>query len=83
MKRLHLFPTILLFALVATFGCRAPECEQMLQCCEAVADMEGMGTACLALGEETRDPTTCRDVVRTIGYMLDDRDQTKPDACLQ
>ncbi len=69
-----------IFLLVLT-GCRAPECQQMSECCSAVDDLDGVGGACVDIASDTRDPQTCREVVRTIGYMLDDRDRSLPEAC--
>ena len=68
-------------ALVALTACRSSECRQMTACCDAVRDLDGLGGACVDLAQETRDPQTCREIVRTIGYMLDDRDEPRPEAC--
>lgn len=76
-----LFPLIVLLLLMALAGCRAAECKQMLDCCEQVEDLEGLGGGCADLAEGTRDPQTCRDVLRTVGYMLEDRDDSIPEAC--
>ena len=74
--------TLFIFALLlALTGCRAPECQQMKECCAAVEDLDGLGGACVDIASDTRDPQTCREVVRTIGYMLDDRDRSRPEAC--
>ena len=84
MRRSILFPLISLALLVvASFGCRAPECKQMLECCEAVEDLDGVGGACGELAADTRDPMTCRNIVRTVRYMLEDNDQPLPDVCVQ
>lgn len=64
-------------------GCRAAECRQMSQCCSAVQNMDGVGPACKGLADGTKDPTTCRAVLRTIGYMLEDQDEPLPDSCRQ
>ena len=73
---------IILISLAVTLGaCRAPECQQMLDCCQQVDELDGIGGACHDLADDTRDPQTCRDVVRTLGYMLEDRDEPIPDAC--
>ena len=85
MKRSTL--TSLLIAIVglvvALSACRAPECQQMLECCAEVEELDGVGGACHDIAEDTRDPQTCRDVVRTIGYMLEDRDASMPEPCRQ
>lgn len=63
-------------------GCRAPECQQMIDCCEAAEeDLEDLGDACGDLAEETRDPQTCRDVVRTLGYMYEESERSLPAVC--
>ena len=82
MRNLVLFPAIaallLCFSLI---GCRAAECQQMLNCCETVEQLDGVGGACAGLAEDTRDPQTCNDVLRTIGYMLEERDESVPESC--
>lgn len=72
---------LLLASLVFLSGCRAPECQQMMSCCEAIRDVDGVGPACGGLAEGTRDPTTCRDVVRTISYLFEDSGEELPEAC--
>ncbi len=82
MRQSLLFPFAIAIALLlALGGCRSPECQQMIDCCEQVEDLDGVGGACAGLATDTRDSQTCRDVVRTIGYMLDDRDASVPEAC--
>ncbi len=76
-----LFPVLLAIALIALSGCRAAECEQMLECCSQVEELDGLGGACADLATDTRDPQTCRTVVRTIGYMLDEREDPRPESC--
>lgn len=77
-----LFPAIAsVFFMVAAPGCRPPECQQMSRCCEELSDLEALGATCHSEGADTRDPTTCRDVLRTIGYMLQDRGEAIPPAC--
>lgn len=53
----------------------------MLECCDAVEDLEGTGGACADLAQDTRDPQTCREILRTIGYMLEERDEPMPESC--
>lgn len=78
----HLFPAIvLLVAVVLSTGCRAPECQQMIDCCDQIEDIDDLDGACMGLADDSRDPQTCRDVLRTIGYMLEDRGEPLPDAC--
>ena len=81
MPRLLFIAILLSMALVALTACRGSECRQMTECCEAVKDLDGLGGACVDLAKDTRDPQTCREIVRTIGYMLDDRDEPRPEAC--
>jgi len=73
---------LLALALFAT-GCKAAECRQMLECCAEVEDVKGVGSSCKGLAQDTRDPYTCRTVTRTVRYMLEDRDQEIPQACLR
>lgn len=82
MRQFLLLPAFALLSLSVTIGgCRAAECQQMMQCCEQVEDVDGLGGACAGLADDTRDPQTCNDVIRTIGYMLEDRGEPLPDAC--
>ena len=81
MKYLLLYIGIAVALAIALTACRAPECKQMTRCCEAVEDLEGLGASCAGLADDTSDPMTCRDVVRTIGYMLEDRDKAIPESC--
>lgn len=53
----------------------------MLECCEEVEDLEAAAGPCQQLGPDASDPQTCRDVTRTIGYMLEDRDRSVPAIC--
>lgn len=71
----------LLVALLALGGCKAEECQQMTECCAAVADVPGVGSSCGELAEQTRDPDTCRTILRTVRYMYEDRDGDPPPAC--
>ncbi len=72
---------VLLCATALLTSCRAEECRTMQACCEAMSDVEGTGAACKGLADQTRDPTTCRSVVRTLRYMMEDRGQEIPEAC--
>ena len=82
MRLLVLFPAIVALILCLSLtGCRAAECQQMLDCCEKVDQFDGVGGACSGLADDTRDPQTCNDVLRTIGYMLKDRDEPVPEVC--
>ena len=80
-----LLSILLLVSLAISLGCRAAECRQMASCCDVVAEMEiqGLGGACADLATSTRDPQNCRDISRTVRYMLEDRDQPVPEACQQ
>lgn len=62
-------------------GCKDSECSAMVSCCQQVKDLDGVGQACGPLAEQARDPQTCRDIKRTIHYMLQDRKQPIPAAC--
>lgn len=72
-------------ALVASFllfaGCKADECQQMTECCAAVADVPGVGSACGELADQTRDPDTCRTILKTVRYMYEDRSGDAPPVC--
>jgi hypothetical protein len=53
----------------------------MTQCCTALSDSEWTGPACLSLADQTRDPTTCRSVLRTLRFNLEDRGEEIPGPC--
>ena len=63
-------------------GCRAPDCQRMQACCEAIADEPGVGEACGDIASNVRDPETCRTITRTVRYMYDERDAEPPAVCL-
>ena len=68
--------------LVGLSACKASECQQMLACCDAIADLPGVGPrACGSIAEGTKDPQTCRVVKQTARYMLEDRKNPIPAAC--
>ncbi len=74
---------LLLLGLLLLPACRDAQCRQMMQCCEAVQDLDEIGGVCADLGSDTRDPQTCRTVLTTISHILDDQDQPLPQACQQ
>lgn len=81
-KKYVFLSAFLLAGAMATTGCKASECQQMMQCCHAVKDMKGVGKrACGPLAEATKDPNTCREIIKTIGYMAKDRKKPIPAAC--
>lgn len=83
MRTLHkiLIAAALILSTVAT-GCRAQECQQMQRCCQALADLEGVGQSCDELAKQTKDPTTCRAVLRTLTYLVEDSGQDElPEQC--
>jgi hypothetical protein len=67
--------------LMGATGCRAAECREMLRCCEAAAEVEGVGHTCGKMASGVRDPTTCRTILRTMRYMLEDRGEAVPAEC--
>lgn len=68
--------------LLSLGGCKADQCSQMVTCCQAVKDIKGVGQSCGSLAEQTRDPQTCRDIKRTVRYMMEDRKAAVPAACM-
>ena len=79
--RLMLAAAGLLLTLLALGGCKAEECQQMTECCAAVADVPGVGSSCGELAQQTRDPDTCRTILRTVRYMYEDRSGQPPKVC--
>ena len=74
--------TLLLALIIAVLpACRDAECRQMMQCCDAVEDVDEIGPVCTELASDTRDPQTCRTVLTTITHVLDDQDKPLPEAC--
>ncbi len=72
----------LVFALAcALSGCKATECEQMLECCAASEGAPGVGKWCGEFTQQTRDPDTCRSVLRTLEMMYEDRKKELPPVC--
>ena len=71
-----------MFALACALGgCKASECERMLECCGAVGDGPGVGKWCGEFTQQTRDPDTCRSVLRTLEMMYEDRKKELPPVC--
>lgn len=83
-KRLKYLCLYLVFAACvwALSGCKVSECKVLVACCEASQELEGIGSACGDLSADVRDPNSCRSIVKTIGYMHEDRDRPIPDVCI-
>ncbi|TXD42990.1 hypothetical protein FRC96_02245 [Lujinxingia vulgaris] len=84
----HPVRIFLIFGVVAalatfTTACKPAECRQMVECCAEVEDLPGVGASCKGLAQDTRDRYTCRTVTRTVRYMLEDREQPIPQACMR
>lgn len=71
----------MLLLAASSAGCKAADCDQMIQCCQSVKDMDGLGSACGPLAEGTSDPNTCRSVTMTVRLMLEKRGKDIPLAC--
>ncbi|MGM0557447.1 MAG: hypothetical protein ACQEVA_13775 [Myxococcota bacterium] len=54
----------------------------MTECCAAVADAPGVGSSCGELAQQTRDPDTCRMILKTVRYMYEERSEQAPEVCL-
>lgn len=66
---------------VTTTGCKPAECTRMTECCAEIQGMEGVGQSCGSLTESTKNPDTCRAVLDTVKYMLEDRKKPVPAVC--
>ena len=53
----------------------------MTECCAEIQGMEGVGQSCGSLTESTKNPDTCRAVLDTVKYMLEDRKKPVPAVC--
>lgn len=75
--------SLLSFALLSLVlpACKAADCDRMMQCCQSVKGMDGLGSSCGPLAEGTGDPNTCRAVTMTVRLMLEKREQPIPAAC--
>lgn len=83
MIRILLLASFVAAASTLGFACKPSECRQMQSCCDALQDQDDADDirgAC-SLGDDTRDPTTCRDVTRNIEYLLEDREMSIPESC--
>ena len=74
-------PALLLLLAVALPACKAAPCDLMMQCCQRVKGMDGLGSSCGPLAEGAADPNTCRSVTMTVRLMLEKRGQPVPAAC--
>lgn len=77
MTRLYLFITAALLLITFATGCRARECQQMQKCCDVLAEYDGVGDTCGELAKQTKDPTTCRAVLRTLTYIVEDQGEVE------
>ncbi|RDV38498.1 hypothetical protein DV096_06680 [Bradymonadaceae bacterium TMQ3] len=84
-RPIRLISTLGVIATLAllTTACKPAECRQMVECCAEVEDLPGVGASCKGLAQDTRDRYTCRTVTRTVRYMLEDREQPIPQACMR
>ena len=85
LRRLWALALVALGVASGAVGCKASECVSMLECCASVQQLEGVqervGQSCGKLAEQTRDPGKCRDIKRTVVYMLEDRKVQVPASC--
>ena len=72
---------VLFAGAASAVGCKASECERMSECCAAVEGAEGVGRSCGEFAKQTKDPDTCRSVLRTMEMMYEDRGTELPRAC--
>lgn len=74
---------VLLLSLTVMFAsaCKPAECARMTECCAEIQGMDGVGNACGSLSESTRNPDTCRAVLDTVKFMLEDRKKPVPAMC--
>ena len=72
---------LLLGMLTLTSACKPKECTRMTECCAEIQGMDGVGNACGALTESTKNPDTCRSVLDTVRFMLEDRKKPVPAVC--
>ncbi len=78
--RWSLFGGLLLLLLAG--GCRSALCQRMVECCRQVKDNHPeVGQSCGQLAEKEDDKATCRTVLKTVGYMFEDKDIDPPEAC--
>jgi hypothetical protein len=78
---IHRIVLLSLLILTLASGCRASDCEQMMQCCRSVKGLDGLGSACGSLAEGASDPNTCRSVTMTVRLMLERKQQPVPAVC--
>ena len=71
---------VIVVATLAT-GCRSKECARMLACCNQIKEMKGVGGACGPQANAVSDPKTCRTILKTVGYMFEEREKELPEAC--
>ncbi|MFU8805068.1 MAG: hypothetical protein ACNA8W_14740 [Bradymonadaceae bacterium] len=81
MKRKFLLIFVTVALVLLTVGCKERECREMMRCCEAAAEIDGVGHTCGPMAANVRDPTTCRTIMRTLRYMLEDKGRPVPQEC--
>jgi len=70
---------LLIFVLISV-GCGSPECETLKRCCEASAELPGMGGAC-GMANDVTDPAKCQSITDTIRTMYERREVPVPAVC--
>lgn len=83
MKLRRLVVLVLVVALsgVVLAGCRSKECAKMVECCNRLVDVEGVGGVCESRARSVDDPKTCETVLETVVYMFEERDEEPPEVC--
>lgn len=66
---------------VMTSGCRSKECARMMNCCQAIEEVDGVGNACGSRASSVEDPKTCKTILETVGHMFEEKDAELPGAC--
>ena len=72
-----------LFIAIGSTACNDPQCQLMTRCCEALADLDGVGHACGEMSAGVTDPKTCTSIVQTLTYMVEDQGASLPAQCLE
>lgn len=71
---------LLVFFGIFLAGCKPNQCEQLMECCQASADLPRVGGAC-AMSADVRDGEKCQMITETIQAMYEKRDEPIPAAC--
>lgn len=81
LRRLVVLVFVAALCAIALAGCRSKECAKMVECCDRLVDVEGVGEVCESRARSVEDRKTCETVLEAVIYMFEERDEEPPEVC--